>query len=114
MIAARMKADPRVRAVVEDARAFDELKETTGWKRLAERVKRDKDRYMAGLAARLMGGKPVSPEELAFHRGFYAGADWIIGHPEKAMESLERAASHAHTLLQVELLKQEEDESPYA
>lgn len=114
LIAERVQKDPKVRAVVEDARVFAELQEQRGWKRLRDRIKADKDKYMAGIAARLMKGTKVSPEELAFHRGFYAGAEWIIGHPEQAMKALDSAARVAYLLIETEMIQEQESDSPYA
>lgn len=55
---------------------------------------------MDGLSKRLMAGEAVSLEEIAFRRGYFAGAEWAARHPAEAIKSLERAASRAYVLAQ--------------
>lgn len=100
LVAERAKKDPRVRQTIRDAHLFDSLKEHDGWKRLAELVRGDRERFFAKITRRLMAGQEVDQREIDFHRGFYMGAEWVIGHPEQAEASLERAARKAWRLQQ--------------
>lgn len=111
-----MKRDPKIQAIVADAHLFDSLRENAAWKRLYEKVMAQKDRYMNGLAQRLMGPKDrhPSPEEIAYHKGYYQGAVAVLSAPELAEANLERAARIAWLLVNQELDKIEEEESPYA
>lgn len=115
-VAERMKRDPKVQAIVADAHLFDSLRENSAWKRLYEKVMAQKERYMRGLAERLMGPKyrHPSPEEIAFHKGYYQGAVNVLIAPEVAELNLERAARIAWLLVNQEFDKIEEEESPYA
>ena len=88
---------------IRDAHLFDSLKEHDGWKRLAELVRVDRERFLTKLAKRLMAGEEVSQREIDFHRGFYQGAEWVVGHPENAEASLERAARAAWRMAQKEM-----------
>ncbi len=110
----RAKADPKVQRIVEDVKLFDGLREHQGWRRLYERVKADRERFLLGLARRLLSGDKVDQQEIDFHRGFYQGAFWVLGHPEQAENSLERAARQAYLALQLELTSEEDGASPYA
>lgn len=112
-IAERAKEQPRIRDIVKEARLYDSLRENEAWKRLAQRVRDDRSRYLQGLAGRLMSGSEVSPEEIAYMRGFYYGARWIIEHPEEAEKSLERAARAAWRMVLLEKAAQDESSSPY-
>jgi hypothetical protein len=104
-VAERAKKNPRVRETIRDAHLFDSLQEHDGWKRLAERVRADRERFFANLARRLMKGEAIPQGEIDFHRGFYQGAEWVIGHPEEAEKSLERAASRAWREAESELAR---------
>lgn len=112
-VADRMKKDPKIQRIVADAHIFDELRESPGWKRLYEKVVVDKQRVTNDVAKRLMAGGKVSAEEIAYYRGFYQGAVYVLEHPAQAEKSLERAASVAWLLVQNELAKGQEDQSPY-
>lgn len=68
---------------------------------------------MARITRRLMSGEEVSQREIDFQRGFYYGIEWILEHPEKAEENLERAARHAWLLVQLEVETTTEGDSPY-
>lgn len=93
-IAERLRSDPRIAKVVDDARVFDELRMAPGWQRLFGRVRAKKERWMDGINARFMGPKKnwPEPEEIAYYQGFYQGAVFVLAHPEHAEASLERAA----------------------
>lgn len=95
--------NPKVQQIVEDVRLLGELQEHVGWRRLYERVKEDRARFMGAIARRLMAGEKVDQREIDFHRGFYYGALWILGHPEEAEKSLERAARQAYLAVELEL-----------
>lgn len=107
------KEKPHVRRVVEDVKLFDGLKEHAGWRRLAERIRADRDRFLASLSLRLMNGEVVSQREIDYKRGFYAGAEYVIETPAEAEASLEAAAREAWALTRLELAHQDEESSPY-
>lgn len=109
----RAKRDPAVQRIVDDVRLFDGLHEHAGWRRLREIVKDNKSRFLRRLAERLMAGQKVESDEIAFHRGFYFGAEWIIGHPEEAIKSLEDAARKAYRQVMLEVINNSQEESPY-
>jgi len=95
---------------------FDGLRDHAGWRRLYERVRADKDRFMGSLSRRLMSGEKLTrdlEDEILFHRAFYYGAEWILGHPEEAAKSLEEAARRAWRDSALEEMTTQE-ESPYA
>jgi hypothetical protein len=81
------------------------------WRRLYDRVKASKERFLGDLAKRLMGGDTVTSEEIAYHRGFYQGAFYVLAHPEVAEKNLERAARMAYMLAQEEM--ESEEAPPY-
>jgi hypothetical protein len=110
----RAKQDPKVKKILEDVRMFDGLREHAGWRRLYDRVKADRERFLLGIARRLMNGEVVDQLEIAHHRGFYQGALWVLGHPEEAEKNLERAARAAWVMANLEQLAEEESASPYA
>jgi hypothetical protein len=110
----RAAQDPKVHKIVEDVRLFDGLHEHAGWRRLRDIVKENRERFMARFAGRLMAGQEVDPEEIAFHRGFYLGADWITAHPEEAIKTLEAAAERAYREVVLRSYTSEEEASPYA
>lgn len=110
----RALSDPKVQRIVADVRLFEGLKENPGWRRLYEKVASDKERYLSGLSRRMMAGEKIPPEEIAYHRGFYQGAIWVLAHPEVAEKNLERAARMAYVLAAEEVLTQSEEETPYA
>lgn len=92
---------------------FDGLLEHVGWKRLADKVRAGRERFLTGLVSRQMAGEVVSQREIDYYRGFYDGAQWVIGVPENAEISLEAAAREAWRLTQLELAKRAEESSPY-
>lgn len=104
LIADRMRRDPKIATIVSDAQMFDQLQQDPGWRRLFEKVKADKERIERSLAKRMFSRKErPSDEEIAFYQGFYQGAVFVLGHPDKAMENLERIARIAWTLVQAEV-----------
>lgn len=78
--------------MIEDIRHFEDLRESAGWHRLREVIKREKSKLMQRIADKLMDGQEVGSEEIAFHRGFYYGALWIAEYPDEVVKDLERAA----------------------
>jgi hypothetical protein len=110
----RATADPNVRRIVDDVRLFDGLHDHVGWRRLREIVKENKRTFLRRFAERLMAGEEVGSDEIAFHRGFYMGAEWITGHPEEAIKSLEQAAVRAYSHARREAMSiNSQEESPY-
>jgi len=106
-VAEKAKKDPRVRETIRDAHLYDSLKEHEGWQRLRQHAEGDRERFFVKLAKRLMRGDIPPAEEVAFHRGFYQGVEWILGHPEEAEASLELAARRAYRMAQQELAQQQ-------
>jgi len=106
-VAEKAKKDPRVRETIRDAHLYDSLKEHQGWQRLRQHAEEDRKRFFAKLARRLMRGESIPQGEIDFNRGFYQGVEWILGHPEEAEASLERAARRAYRMAQEELARQE-------
>lgn len=95
-----LKENPKVAQVVADARIFDSLRTNVGWQRLFEHVSAKKSTWMEGILTRLMGPKKFWPqtEEIAYHKGFYEGAFFVLAHPEHAEKNLERAARIAWSM----------------
>ena len=96
----RAARDPKMQQVIADARLYDGLREHPGWSRLFEMVSAKKGKWMDSITKRLMGAKSQwpEPEEIAYHRGFYEGAFFVLVHPEVAEQNLERAARVAWRL----------------
>ncbi len=108
-LAEQAMKDPNVRRIVQDARDYDELKKSPAWRKLYERIVADKEGFLDDLARRLMAGGKTTEEEIAFMRGFYQGAVWVVKHPAVAEKNLERAATTAWALLSQYEDNQEED-----
>lgn len=55
---------------------------------------------MQSILKRLMGPQKNWPstEEIAYHKGFYEGAIFVLAHPEHAEQNLEKAARIARVL----------------
>lgn len=102
--------NPRVNQIVADARLFDELRTHPAWKRLYEMVRNDKEKVLGKIAKRVLGPEKnwPSPAEVAYYRGFYQGAIFVLSHPEHAERNLESAAKAAWTMFGDEF-DQEED-----
>lgn len=45
-----------------------------------------------------MQGELPSKEEIAFLKGFWGGAEWILDNPDKALQSFESALKKAQAL----------------
>lgn len=113
-VAGRMKEDPKVKAVVDEAHLLDGLQEHAGWRRLAEKIRSHEAGWMESVTRRLVKGERVPQDEIDYRRGFYDGARWIIEHPAQAEASLEAAAQRAwREVRREQLLQQEADSSPY-
>lgn len=112
-VAARMREEPRVAQIVNEAHLLDGLKDHAGWKRLIERVRSHESRWMETVTARLMRGERVEQTEIDYRRGFYEGARWILEHPAQAEAALEEAAQAAWREVQREALLQQELDSPF-
>jgi hypothetical protein len=96
----RAALDPKIQQVIADARLYDTLRENPAWRRLYEMVAAKKERWMRDITDRLMRKKSEWPEaeEIAYHRGFYEGAFFVLVHPEVAEANLEKAAKIAWRL----------------
>ena len=90
-----------------------DLEEHVGWKRLREIAQREKDKFLEGFARRLMAGVRVESDEVAFHRGFYYGAQWIVEYPEEAVKSLQSLSRRAWVKAKAEAVEQPKEDSPY-
>ena len=109
----RARRDPKVKAIVEDVKLFDDLRAHAGWRRLYSKVLENRAGCLLSISRRLMAGESVSEREIAHSRGFYEGALWVIEQPEVAERDLERAARMAWAKAQLELSTEEELTSPY-
>lgn len=100
LVLERAARDPKIQQVIADARLFDTLRNEPAWRRLFEMVSTKKERWMDSISRRLMGAQAnwPTPEEIAYHRGFYEGAFFVLVHPEVAESNLERAAKIAWRL----------------
>ena len=102
-----------MKGLVEEVRLLDDLHEHAGWKRLYERIRADRERFLYRLASRIMAGDLVDQREVDFHRGYYRGALDTVERPEKALADLEKAARFAYTQAQLEVYSEQENETPY-
>lgn len=96
----RVSRDPKIQQVIADARLYDSLRENPAWRRLFEIVSSQRDRWMDKISRKLMGPQKdwPTPEEIAYHRGYYEGAFFVLVHPEVAEANLEKAARIAWRL----------------
>jgi hypothetical protein len=71
-----------------------------GWQRLYEMVRNDQERVYAKISKRVLGPEKnwPTPAEVAYYRGFYQGAIFVLSHPEHAERNLEQAAKAAWTM----------------
>lgn len=99
-IVEKLARDPKVQQIVADARLFDELRTHPAWHRLYDMVRADQERVYGKLAARFIKRSELwpTPEEVAYYRGFYQGAIFVLSHPEHAEANLEKAAKVAWRL----------------
>lgn len=91
---------PHVQKVVYEARIFSELRSQPGWQRLYQMVKAKKERWLLATARKFMGPEKQwpTPTEIAYWKGYYTGAWWIIAHPEQAERNLEETAARAWSM----------------
>lgn len=109
----RMKDNPAVKKIVDDAHLFDGLREHPGWRRLAEKIRSHEKRWMDSITQRLLRGETVDQQEIKYRLGFYEGARYVIETPENAEAALEQAADRAWKEVLRQSLIQQERESPY-
>lgn len=110
-IAERARRNPKVQHAIHEVQMFDGLTDQPGWKRLYDKITNDKDTFLSSLAKRLIRGGKTTAEEIAFMRGFYSGATWVVSYPLEAEKSLETAARIAWLLAQEEVQKLSEEDS---
>lgn len=112
-IVERLAKNPRVQQIVADARIFDELRMNPAWQRLYSMVRNDQEKVYAKISKRVLGPKDnwPTPEEVAYYRGFYQGAIFVLSHPEHAEKNLEKAAKTAWLMYGEEATDNEEDEA---
>ncbi len=108
-IAERAKRDPGIAKVIENAHLFDELRQNPAWQKLYQLAKQREEKIRTAIANRIWRGATVSPEEIAYQRGFYQGCIWVLSHPENAEKSLEKAARMAWLLSQDEIEQAKEE-----
>lgn len=108
-----LKDNPRLQRLAEEATEYGRLKEDPAWRSLHKRVRGQKDRFLIGIARRLMSGEIVPQREIDYNRGFYDGAHYAVAHPDKAVASLEHAAAIAYELKLDEELVDAVGQSPY-
>jgi hypothetical protein len=101
-----------VRALVEESRDFDMLRQQEGWRKLAARIEDKRESWMTAFARRLMAGEKIDPEQLAYMRGYFSGAEFVVKHPDVAYASLERSARLAWAMA-LEQIEQKGYDSPY-
>lgn len=96
-IVEKLAQNPRISQIVADARLFDHLREDPAWQRLYSMVQADADKTMSKLSRRVLGPAKnwPTPDEVAYYRGFYQGAIFVLSHPEHAERNLEQAAKAA-------------------
>lgn len=111
-IADRVLRNPKVAQIVADAHLFDSLRDNPGWRRLFEVVSAKREKWMKNVSARFMGPQSrwPKPDEIAYHKGFYEGAFFVLAHPEYAEENLERAARIAWAMMAEDTEPEEADE----
>lgn len=110
-IAERARRNPQVQHAIHEVQMFDGLTDQPGWKRLYDKITNDKDTFLSSLAKRLIRGGKTTDEEIAFMRGFYSGATWVVSYPLEAEKSLETAARIAWLLAQEEVQNLSEEDS---
>lgn len=88
------------RALVVDAQAFEELKDSKAWHRLRSLLDLREQEWLAKITRRFSGPKSGWPtaEEIAYHRGFYDGFSALLKTPDVAERNLERLAEEAWRL----------------
>lgn len=90
----RLRSDI-VRDVGDRARELEKLRSHPSWPFLKKEYELLKEAYSRKLARKLLTGgmkaEALSQRELDYQRGFLAGADWILGLPEFAVNALEAA-----------------------
>ena len=110
-IIAKSKKDPRLAAIIQNVQLFEDLKAHPAWRKLFELAVKDKERWFDRVARRMWGYpemKLPTPEEIAYHKGFYQGCVWVLSHPEMAEASLESAARAAWLMSEGQMQEAEE------
>lgn len=107
-VAEKARRDPKVREIVDDVRAYEELRQSAGWYRLRRAIAGRREEFIARLTGRLLRGEIVDQREIDYQRGFFAGAEFVLDQPEKAESNLETAARQAWVMTQ--LLADETDD----
>lgn len=107
----KAKENPKIGKVMDNARLFGELKSQPAWVKLFDIVKSSKQSFVSKLAERVWQDpkKIPSSEEIAYYKGFYQGAVWIVSHPEHAEKALENVARMAWLMSQGEAINEEDD-----
>lgn len=66
------------------------IAQTEGWDELKEEFKRKKERQLKALISKFVNGN-FDQREADWHRGFWAGCEWLLANPDMAEKSVERA-----------------------
>lgn len=94
-------------------RKLDGLREHAGYQYLLKIIREKQKKALSTVARRLMAGELVDQREIDFQRGYFRGALDVAERPEKAVADLERAARQAWVEAQLEVITEEESETPY-
>ncbi len=110
LVAETVAKDPRLSKVVDEAKWYAGLLDDPAWKRLAEKVQAENDKWLLGIAKRQFKGEIISQREIDTQRGFVLGALFTIRHPEKAEKGLESASRIAWQMVRAEAENLEEED----
>lgn len=89
-------ADSRGRLSAESADLLRKLS-GPGWDELTAAVKAEMEHHFAMTARSLMAGEPIVPERIAYERGFYACAKFILDRPVASKRLVERLLREHNT-----------------
>lgn len=87
----------KIHQIADRAEKLGELKRHPGWELLTSIFEKKKDAYFKYVTANLMQTGNV-PEDFEYRRGFFAGATYILSHPENAETTFETALKKADRL----------------
>lgn len=73
------------------AQDLAKLKEHESWGVLRQRFEKMKEDDVRSLSHQLLSGREVDNTNLAFRRGFWKGAQWVLDNPDLAQQAFEKA-----------------------
>lgn len=96
----KAKKDPKLGQILDNARLFGELRSQPAWVRLRDVMQAHKRVIRQRIADRVWDDPRKMPtaDEIAYYKGFFEGANWIVSHPEHAEAALDRVARAAWLL----------------